>query len=315
MDQLRALKIFVTVVDQGGFAAAARALDMAPAGVTRLVSDLEQQLGARLLHRTTRKLTLTTVGSQYLERARQILLDLEEANALAADTTALVRGQLRLAGPPPLLTQLIVPLLPEFRSRHPGVDLFLSGAPHVQMPEDHADLTLLAVGQQALDGDFVVRQLATAEIVLCATPAYLNQYGRPRTPLDLTNHEVLVPSFAETATGWTLRRRVEDSREGPATVHVPCKPGALGSDSVDVLLGLRGPAWALLATLSFQVHEALRSAQLERVLADWSLGQYTLYLAMPTRKYLPLRTKAFIDFLVERLGGEARDPWLPDQPA
>ncbi|WP_374659530.1 LysR substrate-binding domain-containing protein [Inhella sp.] len=315
MDQLRALKVFIAVVDHGGFAAAARALDLAPAGVTRLVSDLEQSLGARLLHRTTRKLTLTAVGAQYLERARQIVLDLEEANALAAETVSQVRGSLRLAGPAPLLAQLIVPLLPAFRARYPGVELFLCGAPHTQAPEDHADLTLLAVGQRPLDGDFVARQLAVAEIVLCATPAYLDQHGRPTEPMDLLAHEVLVPSFANVAEGWTLRRRDAERHPGPPSVHVPCKPCSVGSDSVDVLLAAARAGLGIAATLSFQVQEDLRKGQLERVLCDWNLGQYMLYVAMPTRKYLPMRTKAFIDFLLESFGGESRDPWLPAQGA
>ena len=110
MDQLRALRTFVRVIDEGSFAAAARSFDAAPAVVTRLVADLEQSLGARLLHRTTRRLTLTAVGAEYAERARQILADLDEADALAASTTATLSGMLRVTGPLPFLQLQVAPL-------------------------------------------------------------------------------------------------------------------------------------------------------------------------------------------------------------
>jgi DNA-binding transcriptional LysR family regulator len=313
MDQLRSLRSFLRVVDEGSFAAAARALDLAPAVVTRQVADLEDQLGTRLLHRTTRRLTLTAVGQSYLERARQILADLDEANALAAETTGAARGSLRIAGAPPLLGRQLVPLLPLFRARHPEVDFHLLPVPMADAPQDDMDLTLIVRGQEGLVGDFVARRLARSEIVLCATPDYLSRQGRPEKPQDLERHELLVPNFAHARREWTLTRRHPDGR----TEHTSgtARPGSISTASLDLLLGAACAGMGVMGTLSFLVADALRAGSLERVLPAWSVGHCDIFAAMPTRKFLPLRTRLLLDFLAEQWGGGERDPWLPTSAA
>ena len=123
MDQLRAIKVFVRVIDEGSFAAAARALDLAPAVVTRLVAELEEHLGTRLLNRTTRRLSLTEIGEAYLERARRILADVDEAAALAASATQEVRGLLRVLCPPAIAVHQLAKHLPKFHREYPLVTL------------------------------------------------------------------------------------------------------------------------------------------------------------------------------------------------
>jgi DNA-binding transcriptional LysR family regulator len=308
MDQLRALRVFVRVADEGSFAKAARELDLAAAVVTRLVADLEQTLGARLIHRTTRRLSLTPVGLQYLERARQILADLDEADALASSNSMQLRGLLRIAGPLPLLQLQIAPLLPEFRQRYPGIELHFTVVPTLEAPDDNADLTLLLRGPRPLDGDFVVRRLARAEVLLCATPAYLQQHGAPRHPAELAQHELLVPQAPGAAREWQLQPR--DGGEAKQLVGAPHR-GSLLSDSPALLLAAAKAGMGIAGTLSYLVADDLRAGSLQRVLPDWCAGFFTIYVAMPTRKFLPQRARAFSDFLVEKFGGEESDPWAP----
>lgn len=307
MDQLRALRVFARVADEGSFAKAARELDLAAAVVTRLVADLEQNLGSRLIHRTTRRLSLTPVGLQYLERARQILADLDEADALASSNSVQLRGQLRIAGPLPLLQLQIAPLLPEFRQRYPGIELHFTVVPTLEAPDDNADLTLLLRGPRPLDGDFVVRRLARAEVLLCATPAYLQQQGAPRHPAELAEHELLVPQAPGAAREWLLQPR-HGSGEAQQVVGAPRRCGLI-SDNPALLLAAAKAGMGIAGTLSYLVADDLRQGVLQRVLPDWCAGFFTIYVAMPTRKFLPQRARAFSDFLVEKFGGEESDPW------
>ncbi len=310
MDQLRALRAFVRVVDEGSFAQAARVLDLAPAGVTRLVADLEQQLGARLLHRTTRKLSLTPTGEQYLERARAILGDLDEADALVRDQGRQPDGVLRISGPLPFMTLQLAPRLPLFHVRWPGIVLEVDSTLPLAVPDERADLTLLLSDPRGLDGDFVARRLARAEVLLCATPDYLRQLGRPTTPSELLRHRVLVPSTALSGSGWTLQRRGStECFEIPGSLAERA-PVTLRSASAAFLLEAARAGLGIATTLSFQVAEELRAGRLERVLPDWQLGHYTLHAAMSSRRFLPARTRVFVDFLLEQFGGEDRDPWL-----
>jgi len=307
MDQLRALRVFVRVADEGSFAKAARDLDLAAAVVTRLVADLEQSLGTRLIHRTTRRLTLTPVGLQYLERARQIIADLDEANGLASTNTAQLQGLLRVAGPLPFLQLQLAPLLPAFRQRYPGVEIQLSVVPPLEAPDDNADITLLLRGPRPLDGDFVARRIARAEVMLCATPDYLKRHGRPQRPADLAGHELLVPNIPSTPREWKLRRSGGDG--GEEVVGSMRRP-AVVSDSPALLLSVAKAGLGIAGTLSYLVADDLRSGQLERVLPDWCAGHFTVYACMPSRKFMPQRARAFNDFLVEQFGGEETDPWL-----
>ncbi|MGA0611440.1 LysR family transcriptional regulator [Caldimonas sp. KR1-144] len=310
MDQFRAMTAFVRVIDEGSFAKAARALDLTPPVITRLVSDLEQALGTRLIHRTTRRLALTAVGAQYLERARQILADLEEANTQAMTTTGQLRGVLRVSGPLPFLVHQVAPRLPAFRERYPGVDFEVTAAAMLEAPDENADVTLLLSGPRPIDGDFVARRLAHAQIVFCATPDYLDRHGRPQSPADLDAHQLLVPNVSFAPREWTFRR-VGDGRDGAAQQVVGVlRRSAISSTSTDLLLAAARAGMGIAGTLSYSVADALREGSLERVLADWSVGHYVVHAAMPTRKYLPLRTRVFTDFLVEAFGGEERDPWL-----
>ena len=310
MDQLRAMRVFTRVIDEGSFARAGRALDMAPAVVTRLIAELEEHLGARLINRTTRRLALTDVGESYLERVRRILVEVEEAEALASLAADEPRGHLRVLMPPAFAVHQVVKHLPRFRKAYPKVTMEFSTPGAVETVDENFDISILMVAHDRLDGDFVARRLARSEIITCATPEYLDQRGRPQHPRDLVTHDAIVPTVANLPRDVSFVRapqRPGDSGER-ATIKLPVSVVDCTHIDTNYAAALGGMGIAGLP--SFVIGDALLENALERVLPGWSLLTLTLYAAMPTRKYLPARTRAFMDFLVESFGGEDRDPWL-----
>lgn len=306
MDQLRAIKVFVRVIDEGSFAAAARALDLAPAVVTRLVAELEEHLGARLLNRTTRRLSLTEIGEAYLERARRIMADVDEAAALAASATQEVRGVLRVLCPPAIAVHQLAKHLPKFHREYPLVTLEITSPGPVDTVDDSYDLTIL-FAREALDGDFIARRLACSEFIMCASPEYLDQRGRPQHPSELKEHNALLPPTPAMMRGLTLQRG-----DGSEEITLPIVPSraALATTHMDTNYAAALHGLGIAGLPSFMVEDALLEQALERVIPQWRLFSITMWAGMPTRKYVPARTRAFLDFLLEIFGGEDKDPWL-----
>jgi DNA-binding transcriptional LysR family regulator len=306
MDQLRAIKVFVRVIDEGSFAGAARGLDLAPAVVTRLVAELEEHLGTRLLNRTTRRLSLTEIGEAYLERARRILADVDEAAALAASATQEVRGLLRILCPPAIAVHQLAKHLPKFHRDYPLVTLEITSPGPVDTVDDAYDLTIF-LSREPLDGDFIARRLAKSEFIMCASPDYLDQRGRPQHPHDLKVHDALLPPTAMLMRGLTLQRG-----DGAEEITLPIVPSraALSTTHMDTNYAAALHGLGVAGLPSFMVEDALLEQALERVMPQWRLFGTTLWAGMPTRKYVPARTRAFLDFLVEIFGGEDKDPWL-----
>jgi len=311
MDQLRAMRVFTTVAEAGSFAAAARALDLTPPVVTRVVAELEEHLGARLMHRTTRRLTLTEVGADYLERARQILADVDEAAAAAARATTEPRGHLRVLLPPALAVHQLAKHLPQFHQRYPQVTVELDSPGPVATVDEAYDLTLLAT-RQPLDGDFVARRLARTEVILCASPDYLDRRGRPQHPSELVGHDTLLPPVSELQRGIVFvsgRLGAGGTEAGETVTAVPHRP-VLTTTYTDTMYAAALHGLGITGLPSFVVEDALHERALERVLPSWRLFALTLWAALPSRKHLPARTRVFLDFLLQVFGGEDRDPWL-----
>jgi DNA-binding transcriptional LysR family regulator len=311
MDQLRALRVFTQVIAQGSFAGAARVLDLAPAVVTRAVSDLEDHLGARLLNRTTRKLALTEVGEEYFERAKRVLTDLDDADALAGTVSKAPSGTLRILCPPAFASHQLVRHLPDFRRRFPGIQFELLAVGPVEVADENFDVSILSIGQQSLQGDFVVRSIAASTFVLCASPAYLQGCLQLQEPEDLLEHDALMPDVAAARRELTLFRHAGGTTGAARRIlKLGPRAPALATAQLEVLYSaaLNGIGVAGLPT--FIAAEALRDGRLVRVLPDWHGGTLQLYAAMPTRKHVPTRTRVFMDFLVETFGGEDHDPWL-----
>src|SRR6476646_5678813 len=190
MDRLLSMRVFQRVVDDGGFAAAARTLDMSPATVTRLFGDLEQHLGARLMQRTTRKLALTEAGEVYLLRVRSILNELDDAESAVGSSTQELQGTVHVLASPVLASYFLAPHIAAWRQRHPHVALEITVDPFPQRRVDEFDVTFMAVDEE-YDGNVVARPLSSTEWILCAAPSYLQRRGTPRQPQDLQRHDYL----------------------------------------------------------------------------------------------------------------------------
>ncbi len=310
MDQLRAMRVLARVADEGSFAAAARALDMAPAVVTRVIAELEEHLGARLMNRTTRRLSFTEAGDDYLQRVRQILAGVDDAAVRLGNATGEPRGHLRVLLPPALAVHQVVKHLGAFRRQYPQVTVELHSPGPVEAMDESFDLTILS-SRGPLEGDFIARRLARTEVVLCASPEYLDARGRPSHPQDLAHHDTLLPPISELQRGITFLAGGQGADGAPAesVTLIPSRP-VLTSSHIDTSYAGALHGLGIAGLPSFVLEDALLENALERVLPMWRLFSITIWAAMPSRKHLPARTRVFLDFLIDLFGGEDKDPWL-----
>lgn len=308
MDRLHSMRVFARVIDTGSFAGAARGLNLSPAVVTRLVADLEEHLGARLINRTTRRLALTDIGELYLERVRLILTEVEEAEALASAASSEPRGHLRVLSPPAFAVHQLAKHLPAFHEQYPLVTIELAAPGPVETVDENFDVSILSVARRPLDGDFVARRLARSEVIACASPQYLDRRGRPTHPRELEQLDAMLPTFMRDVP--FMRGAFGDDEPGGEVVTLVPKRPLLATTHIDTLYAAALHGLGIAGLPSFVAEDALLEHALERVLPEWRLFDATIYAAMPTRKHVPARTRAFVDFLVGVFGGEDRDPWL-----
>jgi DNA-binding transcriptional LysR family regulator len=310
MDQLKSMRTFVRVIDEGSFAAAARAIDTAPAVVTRAIADLEEHLGARLINRTTRRIALTEIGERYLERARVILADIDDAAALASASHAEPRGHVRVLCAPAFAVHQLAKRLPRFHAAYPQVTIEITAFGPVDTLDEGHDITII-VRQHDLEGDFVARRLARSEVITCASPEYLDRRGRPREPHELVGHDALIPPLSEMQRGVKFHRGFwgDDEPGGETIVVSPGRP-VLSSASMDLNYASALAGLGIAGLPSFMAEDALLEHALERVLPQWRLFVFTIWACMPTRKHVPASTRAFMDFLLAEFGGVDADPWL-----
>ncbi len=294
MDRLQSMRVFQQVVDEGGFAAAARKMDLAPAVVTRLIGDLEQHLGVRLLHRTTRRLSLTQAGERYLERMRSILAEIDDADAMVQAETQEMSGTVRVLAPPVAATHTLAPAIVGFLKLHPNVSVDV----HVEDSPDPAvhEFDLAVLNSAVLvDPDVIVRPIILSQAVFCAAPGYLKRHGEPKVPQDLLRHRCLRLRLPNARLGpWRLLDPTQEDR----TMEVEV-PAVMTANHTDTLLratleggGISSQPTDLLAPL-------LQAGSLKRILAPWITTRLTLVAAIPSRKYMPSRTRAFMDYLID----------------
>jgi DNA-binding transcriptional LysR family regulator len=295
MDRLQSMRVFQRVIDEGGFAAAARALDMSPAVVTRLVADLEEHLGTRLVHRSTRKVSLSEAGEAYLARVRAILQDIDEADALANLHTQELAGELHVLATPVLATYLLAPLLAGFRAKYPKITLHIQVESFEEPSVEEHDVTLFAA-DEAYDGTIVARKIATTHGILVAAPSYLQRKGVPQTPEDLPVHDCLELSGSIARhKRWHLRNELNPKE----TVDLNLTP-VISSNHIETLIAATLDGVGITPCTVELVGPLLATGELVRVLAPWVAGQVHLYAALPSRQYLPRRTRVFLDYLTEQ---------------
>ena len=287
------MRVFQQVVDEGGFAAAARKLDLTPAAVTRLVGDLEKHLGVRLLQRTTRRLSLTPAGEAYLSRLRHILGDIDEADALAHAHSREMSGTVRVLAMPVVATHILAPAIPEFQRQYPEVVLEIHEQDLLDPNVEDYDLTVVN-GAIPLLSTAVVRTIIESQAVFCAAPAYLQRHGVPATPDDLGRHRCL----RLRAPGTRVRvMKLIDPTAGDRVLELEV-PVVMSANNTDTLLRATLEGAGVSSQPADLIAAHLKSGQLQRVLSPWITNRISLVAALPTRKFMPARTRAFLDHLV-----------------
>lgn len=288
------MQVFVRVVETGSFSAAALTLDMTPSAVSKLISRLEARLKVLLLQRSTRHLAVTSEGKQFYESCVRILGDMEEAEFGVSQDTDAPHGALRVNVSLPLGTHYIVPLIPEFAARYPGVTVDLSLTDSVvDLQRERVDVAL-RMGQLPTDANFRARKLALSRRAVVAAPGYVERFGAPEVPGDLASHRCLSFNFRRMLDEWPFRI---DGK----TVYLPVRGGMLTNNGETMRqLTLDGLGISRLGL--FHVIEDLKTGRLVELLPGFNGGDVEdIHVVFSSQRHMPARARVFIDFLVERL--------------
>ena len=286
--KLTGLREFIAVVDYGGFTAAANTLDVSTSFVSRQVSQLEDRLGTRLLHRTTRSVTLSDLGRTYYERSREIFDQLDHLESDMADLQEQPKGRVRITAAGFYAEQYVAPAVAEFTKKHPEVTVELSTSMRlVNIVEEGYDLAIRM--SAPTDSSLVARKVVSQRIMVCASPQYLKKSGRPKVPEDLRKHNCL------TLQDMPWRFATPDS---VFTVKVR---GGWTSDNGRALVAAAVQGMGLVRFTSYYFDKELAAGELVPVLEEFEVQDAATWIMYPDRHHLPTRVRYLIDFLVERL--------------
>lgn len=290
MDKFLEMQTFAAVVDAGSFVKAADALAMSKAAVSRYVGDLESRLGVRLLHRTTRRLSLTEEGQVFHARCKELLSEVDEAEAEITSGIADASGLVRLNVPVTFGIRHLAPLWGEFKALHPKVTLDVTLSDRlVDLVEEGYDM---AVRIAALPNSTLVsKRLSTTRIVLCASPQYLEAHGTPRHPRELAAHAVIAYSYWSTKDEWHF-----DGPQGKVSVRTqPCIHTNSGDTCRAAALAHQG----VILQPTFLVGEDLAAGRLVELMPEFRSIEVGIYAVYPTRKHVSPKVRLLIDFLAE----------------
>jgi DNA-binding transcriptional LysR family regulator len=290
MDRIDAMQAFITVADLGGFAPAARKLSLSPSGVTRLIAALEERLGARLLQRTTRSVALTDAGARYLERAKRILADVEEAEASVQDERTRPSGRLVVSAPVGFGRLHVSPVMSEYLKRHAEVSGELRLADRmINLVEDGVDLAV-RIGHLA-DSSLVARHVGEMRRIVVASPGYLKAHGEPKTPEAIASHQTIQFGAATAAPDWRFVRDGNEIRLTP----VP----RLTTNSPDAAIQYAARGGGLTRVLAYQAADALKAGRLKILLTKFEQPPLPIHIVYPTSRLLSAKVRTFIDLVVE----------------
>ncbi|MCK6454201.1 MAG: LysR family transcriptional regulator [Alphaproteobacteria bacterium] len=298
MDQLAGMAVFARVVEEKGFTAAARSLNLSKAAVSKQVARLEDRLGVRLLNRSTRRLGLTEAGRDYYERAQRILAEVEDAEQAASSRVVHPRGLLRVNAPVSFGQTYLTPILPAFMLRWPELKVELTLIDRfVDLIDEGFDL---AVRVAVPDGSpLIARRLCTARHVVAAAPSYLAARGTPQRPADLARHDCLLYLYLTTGDEW--RFLGPDGRAFGVRVA-----GPLRANNGDALRHAAAAGLGVLYSPDFLIADMLQRGVLLPVLADWRTPELAIQAVYPPGRPLGAKVRVFIDFLVETLAHRIR---------
>ena len=292
MDKFTAMTVFTKVVEQGSFARAAERLNLSTSAVSRHIVDLETHLDARLLNRTTRKLSLTESGQAFFERCIQLLSDLEEAETLASASTAEPRGTLKLTCSINFGIRYLAPAIGAFQQRYPRAhfDVSLSDR-FVDLVDEGLDLAV-RIGE-AGNSNLIARKIGEMRLVCCASPAYLKRHGTPLHPQDLAAHNCLVYAYMTTKNHWMF------VDEGGRSIDVPIK-GSVEANNGEMLIAIAEQDIGIVLEPDFSAGMALKAGTLVPILSTYQPRPTNIYAVYPSRRHLSAKVRTFVDFLSER---------------
>lgn len=300
MDRFQAMETFTRVVEAGSFRRAAETLRALPSTVTKTVKDLEAHLGVQLLHRTTRALSITDAGLRYYDNCKAILRDIEIAEGAVASETGMIKGLIRASTTPSLARQFIIPALPRFTARYPGVEIDLQlGDAIVDLVQEGIDCVIRAGELQS--STHVARRIASFDWFICGSSGYLEQYGAPGSVADLREHVAVAFSGYRTARSviWTFQ-------EEDAVSSVSLKSFVAVNDT-DAYVAAGVAGLGLIRAASYMVRRPLEDGRLQRVLSDIAAPVEPLSVVYPQSRHLSPAVRAFVDWCVDVIGREAKD--------
>jgi DNA-binding transcriptional LysR family regulator len=295
VDLLKAMEVFVAVVENGSLVGASLKLDTSNAAVSRQLAALEDHLGVRLLNRTTRRVSITDAGMDFLNRAQQILTDVAEAEGKAGESTLDPKGLLRISAPLSFGISRLGKWLPGFVRRYPDLRLDLDLTDQVvDLATDGIDVAV-RIARQPASTNVVMRKIAPIRMLICAAPSYLARNGYPSTPDDLVDHDTLTFSYLSSGDTWEFT--------GPQgrQAFVRIRPHVHATNG-DILRELALAGLGIVVEPAFIVEQQLREGSLIPLLEDWRIAGYHLYALYLTRKFLPAKVRVFIDYLTAMEG-------------
>ena len=295
MDSVSAMEIFVRVVQSGSFSAAARDLDLTPSAVSKQISRLEDRLGARLMNRTTRQLSLTEVGAAFHERANRILADVAEAERAVADLHGAPRGTLKLNLPQSFGRRYVIPMIPDFLAANPElrIDVTLNDR-FVDLIDEGVDLAV-RIGELS-DSSLIARRLAPNRRIVCGAPAYFEKNGKPARPTELAGHNCLVYTYRASRNDWRLI--CPDGSDEVVTVA-----GNLEANEAEALYSFMLDGIGLCLLPLWLVGPDLEAGRLEQACPGYHAPDSAIFAVYPPGRHLSPKVRAFVDFLVERFAG------------
>jgi DNA-binding transcriptional LysR family regulator len=292
MDRLEAMRAFVAVADAASFAGGARQLGQSPPAVTRAVAALEERIGARLLHRTTRSVRLTDAGERYLVDAKRILAEVDEAEASAAGAHTAPRGQLGLTAPVMFGRMYVAPLLLDFLARYPAVTARMMLADRlIDLMEEGLEVAVRIAHLE--DSSLTAVRVGEIRRVICASPAFLAKHGRPRVPADVARASIITFATGPVPEPWVF------AKDGAVERMLPAARFSANSNDVTIAAAAAGAGF--VRALSYQVAPQLRAGTLEIVLADYEEPPLPVHVVHIAGRRASARLRAFVDFAAERL--------------
>lgn len=294
MDKLTSMNVFVRVAKAGSFAGAAKDLGISRAMATKHIMQLENDLRTRLFNRTTRSLSLTEVGESYLERCQQILLDVEEMEAAVTHLQTEPRGVLKICAPPVIGATQISPALTEYLKGYPdlSVEMVLKGG-QVDLIDEGVDIAI-HIGQQLNDTSLIARKLASSQLVVCASPAYLEAHGTPEDPEDLEEHSCLINWAIPPRNKWKFKGLL-----GERTVTVT---GRMQANMADPIRNAAVNGLGIVMLPKYIVGSDIEKGKLKVIMENYPITPLDIYAVYPHRKYLTAKARSFLEFIQE---------WLP----